>query len=154
MIHTVKHHIRPAVSKETPSLPRDLRKQSEMRMADKEKHCNRDVSPGGFTMFHSQYGNNVPRKEPPRPVHWAATIYVSKGEKNVPQMRQEKSECSYILAKLLHDLQDWDAALAAAQALYLMWVQMDVMVSAAVYSTVTVARRIWGRLNPQFCFDL
>lgn len=69
-------------------------------------------------------------------------------------MRQEKSECSYILAKLLHDLQDWDAALAAAQALYLMWVQMDVMVSAAVYSTVTVARRIWGRLNPQFCFDL
>ena len=69
-------------------------------------------------------------------------------------MRQEQSECSYILAKLLHDLQDWDAALAAAQALYLMRVQMDVMVSAAVYSTVAVARsRIWGRMNPQFCFD-
>lgn len=30
-------------------------------------------------------------------------------------MTKEQSECSYILAKLLHDLQDWDAALAAAQ---------------------------------------
>ena len=69
-------------------------------------------------------------------------------------MRQEQSECSYILAKLLHDLQDWDAALAAAQALYMMWMQMDVMDSAVVYSTVTVASRIWGRLNPQFGCDL
>lgn len=41
---------------------------------------------------------------------------------------QEQSECSYLLAKMFHDLQDSDAALAAAQAMGWMWRgQIDIL---------------------------
>eukprot|EP00434_Breviolum_minutum_P021193 symbB.v1.2.018698.t1/scaffold1410.1/size216244/24 len=55
-------------------------------------------------------------------------------------MTKEQSECSYLLAKMFHDLQDSDAALAAAQAMGWMWRgQIDILPLGNPENTRTIS---------------